>query len=106
MAGIVTMEDLVEEIVGELSDEAEPNTVEVLADEQKTVVDGQMRVEEINAELDLDIPPGDYETVAGFILGQLGRLPNPGDQLTYQHIHLTVTEMQGPRIKRVEIKRV
>jgi CBS domain containing-hemolysin-like protein len=107
MAGIVTMEDLVEEIIGDLDDEIERNATKVVTiDMQTTVVEGQMRVEEINAALDLNIPQGEYETMAGFILSRLGRLPTAGDQLVYQRLCLTVVEMQGPRIKRIEIKRM
>lgn len=107
MAGIVTMEDLIEEIVGELDDELEHDEEELKTiDERTSVVEGQIRVEDLNEELNLDIPRGDYETLAGFILEQLGRLPNTGDSLNYKNIRLTVLEMQGPRIKQIEIRRV
>ncbi len=106
MAGIVTMEDLVEEIVGELDDELDRDDQELkMIDERTSVVDGQIRVEDVNEELGLGIPGGDYETLAGFILARLGRLPATGDSLTYDGIRLTVTAMQGPRIKQIEIKR-
>jgi len=106
MAGVVTMEDLVEEIVGDLDDEIEHDSEELRTiDERTSVVEGQMRVEDVNEELALNIPPGDYETLAGFILARLGRLPSNGDTLTYNGIRLTVIEMQGPRIKQIEIKR-
>jgi CBS domain containing-hemolysin-like protein len=106
MAGVVTMEDLIEEIVGDLDDELDREHQDVRTiDERTTVVEGQIRVEDVNEELDLNIPPGDYETLAGFILARLGRLPSNGDTLIYNGIHLTVLEMQGPRIKRIEIKR-
>jgi CBS domain containing-hemolysin-like protein len=106
MAGVVTMEDLIEEIVGDLDDELEHDHDELRTiDERTSVVEGQIRVEDVNQELGLDIPAGDYETLAGFVLARLGRLPSNGDTLNYNGIHLTVTEMQGPRIKRIEIKR-
>ncbi|HNP74672.1 MAG TPA: hemolysin family protein [Kouleothrix sp.] len=106
MAGVVTMEDLVEEIVGDLDDELGHAHDELKTiDEQTTVVEGQMRVEDVNEELDLNIPAGDYETLAGFILARLGRLPANGDTLLHGGTRLTVLEMQGPRIKRIEIKR-
>jgi len=60
----------------------------------------------VNEQLGLQLPQGDYETLAGFVLEQLGRLPAPGDSLTYSGIRLTVLEMQGPRIKQIEITRV
>lgn len=107
MAGVVTMEDLVEEIVGDLDDELERDEAEFKTiDERTSVVDGQIRVEDVNEELGLDIPRGDYETLAGFILERLGRLPNAGDSVHYKDVRLTVLEMQGPRIRWIEITRV
>jgi len=107
MAGVVTMEDLVEEIMGDLSDELEHDeTALTTIDERTSVVEGQIRVEDVNEELNLDIPRGGYETLAGFILARLGRLPGTGDSLTYKNVRLTVLEMQGPRITRIEITRL
>lgn len=107
MAGVVTLEDLVEQIVGDLDDELEHDETELRTiDEWTSVVDGQMRVESVNEELDLDIPEGDYETLAGFILMRLGRLPNVGDNLTHKNVRLTVLEMDGPRIARIEVRRL
>jgi CBS domain containing-hemolysin-like protein len=107
MAGLVTMEDLIEEIVGDLDDELERDDQELQTiDERTSVVEGQIHVEDVNQELDLGIPPGDYETLAGFILERLGRLPQIGDSLVYNGYRLTVLEMQGPRIKQIEITRV
>ncbi|HJZ46253.1 MAG TPA: hemolysin family protein [Roseiflexaceae bacterium] len=107
MAGAVTMEDLVEEIVGDLNDDLERDEQELTTiDERTSVVEGQIRVEDVNEELDLHLPEGDYETLAGFMLDRLGRLPQTGDSLIYDGIRLTVLEMQGPRIKQIEITRV
>jgi CBS domain containing-hemolysin-like protein len=106
MAGVVTMEDLVEEIVGDLDKLEHDHTVLKTIDERTSVVEGQIRVEDVNEELNLDIPPGDYETLAGFILARLGRLPSIGDSVNYKSVRLTVLEMQGPRIKRIEITRM
>ncbi len=106
MAGIVTIEDLVEEIVGELDDELDTSEVEIeTVDEHTTIVEGSIRVEEANGELSLQLPEGAYETVAGLILDQLGHLPQEGEQLQLDRVALTVLEMQGPRITRVQIMR-
>jgi putative hemolysin len=107
MDGIVTMEDLVEEIIGDLTDEgeADPHAMQTI-DERTSIVEGQVRVADANAELHLDLPSGDYETVAGFVLTHLGRLPDPGDSVFHQGVHLTVLEMQGPRIKRIKVRRI
>jgi len=103
----VTMEDLIEEIVGDLDDELDHDDQALTTiDERTSVVEGQIRLEDINQQLDLHLPEGDYETLAGFVLERLGRLPQTGDSLTYNSIRLTVLEMQGPRIKQIEITRV
>lgn len=106
MAGIVTQEDLVEEIVGELDDELDTNPDDIRPiDEQRAVVEGSTHIDDVNDELELTIPPGDYETIAGFILEQLGRLPSEGETVQYDGVSLTILEMQGPRIARIEIRR-
>ena len=107
MAGIVTLEDLVEEIVGELDDELDTTEVEIeTVDERTMIVEGSVRIEEANDELKLHLPESDeYETVAGLILDRLGHLPQPGEQLQLDSVMLTVLEMQGPRISRIQIKR-
>jgi putative hemolysin len=107
MAGVVTLEDLIEEIIGDIDDnQQDPDQVPQQIDERTTVVEGQMRVEDANQELGLHLPSGDYETLAGFILAKVGRLPNQGDVITHDGVRLMITEMQGPRIKRVEVTRM
>jgi putative hemolysin len=106
MAGIVTLEDLVEEIVGELDDELDTTSVDIeTVDEHTTIVEGSVRVEDLNHELDLELPEGGYETVAGLLLERLGRVPQEGEQVQIDIVGLTVLEMQGPRIARVKILR-
>ena len=107
MAGVVTMEDLVEEIVGDLDDDLARDERELKTiDDRTTMVEGQIRVEDVNQGLELDIPEGDYETLAGFILARLGRLPNVGDSVNHNNVRLTVLDMDGPRIARIEITRL
>ncbi len=107
MAGVVTIEDLIEEIIGDIDDNLkDPDEDMHKIDERTSVVEGQIRIEDLNDELELELPNGEYETLAGFILEQLGRLPSQGDQLHYHNLRLTMLEMQGPRIKRVEIRRL
>jgi putative hemolysin len=106
-AGIVTLEELVEEIVGRLSDELigkEESIVQV--DEQTVQIDAQLRIDEVNDHLDLHLPEGeDYETVAGFILLHLQRVPVEGESLEYKGLVLTVTRMKGPKIEQIRIRR-
>jgi CBS domain containing-hemolysin-like protein len=106
MAGVVTLEDLIEEIVGDIDDNLkDPDHNPQQIDERTTVVEGQMRLEDVNEELDVRLPSGDYETIAGFILAKVGRIPAQGDIIIHERLRLTILEMQGPRIKRIEITR-
>ena len=106
-AGIVTLEELVEEIVGRLSDELvtmEESVIQV--DEGVVEVDALLRVDEVNEQLDLGLPEGEhYETLAGFVLSYLQRVPNVGDVLHYRDLELKVTQMRGPKIEKVQIRR-
>lgn len=103
-AGLVTMEQLLEEIVGELGDELASGrkTVETI-DLNTYQVDGGMRLDQANEEIELGLPEGDYETVAGFVLNALGHIPKEGEQLKYADITITVTEMKGVKIEKVLI---
>jgi len=106
-AGLVTLEELVEEIVGRISDELVEEAASVLRLGRDTfLIDAQMRIDEVNEQLDLDLPDGeDYETVAGFILYHLGRVPAEGDVLRHEGLELGVTRMKGPKIEKVQIRR-
>jgi len=101
-SGIVTMEQLVAEIVGQLGDEliGEAKDFEFI-DEQTVQVDGSMRVEDANEELGLGLPQGDYDTVAGFVLSLLGYIPKEGDQLRYNGLKLVIVEMRGLKIEKI-----
>ncbi len=101
-AGIVSLSRLVEEIVGPVGDELAAVEKEYEQIDAHTYqIDGSMRIEEANEEMGLDLPEGDYETVAGFILSLLGHIPKPGEQLKYKDMKLAVTEMQGLKIEKV-----
>ena len=104
-AGLVTMEQLLEEIVGELGDELATGRKAVETIDLNTYqVDGGMRLDQANEEIELGLPEDDdYETVAGFILSALGHIPKEGEQLKYENITITVTEMKGVKIEKVLI---
>jgi putative hemolysin len=104
-AGMVTMEELVEEIVGRLTDEWATEPPLVHLDERTAQVDGLMRVDEVNSELGVELPEDEqYDTVAGFVLHRLRRVPTEGEGLVYGDLELTVAEMTGPKIEKVLIK--
>jgi len=103
-AGIVSLSRLVEEIVGPVGDElaAAEKDYEII-NEYTFQVDGGMRIEEANEEMGLDLPDGDYETVAGFMLSLLGQIPEPNEQLRYKDLKIVVTEMRGPKIEKIQV---
>ncbi len=101
-AGIVSLSRLVEEIVGPVGDELAAIEKEYETISENTFqIDGGMRVEEANEEMDLDIPTDDYETVAGFVLDLLGHIPKQGEQLRYKGLKIVITEMRGMKIEKI-----
>ena len=101
-AGIVSLSRLVEEIVGEVGDElAEVEKDFEVINEYTFQIDGSMRIEEVNEEMELELPEGDYETVAGFVLYLLGHIPKPNEQLRYKGLKLVITEMHGLKIEKI-----
>jgi CBS domain containing-hemolysin-like protein len=106
-SGIVTLEALVEEIVGQLSDELVTEEEPVIRVDDETVeIDAQLRVDEVNEHLALELPRGeDYETVAGLLLYRLQRIPTEGDQLHLRGMVIQVTRMHGRKIERVQLRR-
>lgn len=101
-SGIVTMGQLVGEIVGQLGDELMGETKDfTFIDEQTVQIDGSMRVEDANEELGFGLPEGDYDTVAGFILSLLGYIPKEGEQLRYNGLKLVIIEMRGLKVEKI-----
>jgi putative hemolysin len=101
-AGIVSLSQLIEEIVGPVGDELAGVEKEYeVINEYTFQIDGGMRVEEVNEEMGLGLPEGDYETVAGFILHLLGRIPRQGQQLRYKSLKMVITKMHGVKIGEV-----
>ncbi len=102
--GIVTVEDLVEEVLGEFWDEFDPRQIPYIKlSERRYLVRGWMEVEALNEELSLDIPPGEYETLAGFLIKLAGRIPRIGEILQYGNIHFLIRKASPTKIEEVEI---
>lgn len=106
-AGLVTLEDLLEEIVGEIHDEYDTfETQTVVTGPGEAVVTGKVSLGDLNEMLDLDLESkGAYDTVGGLIYATLGRIPNPGDKVTVDGAELTVLAVQGRRIRQVRVVR-
>ncbi|OGN91930.1 MAG: hypothetical protein A2Z75_00945 [Chloroflexi bacterium RBG_13_50_10] len=106
VAGMAALEQLTQEIMGVIGDElAEKEKDFVSIDAHTCEVDAGLRVEEVNEELDLSLPTGDYETVAGFILSHLERIPKQGEHLKYKDLKITIVKMQGRKIEKIQITR-
>jgi len=102
-AGVVSLSRLVEEIVGEVGDElAGVEKDYEIINEYTFQIDGGMRIDEVNEEMELELPEGeDYETVAGFILNLLGHIPKRNEQLRYHGLKMVITEMRGMKIEKI-----
>ena len=104
MAGICTLEDLLEEIVGEIEDEFDvPEEQIEQVDEDTYRIDGMFGIDEFNERFGTSLPDEDYHTLAGFVFGQLGRAPQPGDDVAYDGMRFDVLEVEGNRIERVAV---
>jgi CBS domain containing-hemolysin-like protein len=101
-AGLVTMEDLLEEIVGPIYDEHDPQD-RVSPGDGAPRLDGSMSISEFNAQYDTALDDTDYTTIGGYIFGQLGRLPRVGDRVVVGPLTLEVVEMDGRRVKAVRV---
>jgi len=107
VAGIVTVEDLLESIVGNMQDEFDDEEEEITQlNETSFEVDGSTAMEELADRLDVKLPEGDYETVGGFLLQQLGRIPEPDEnpQVQFENVLFTVQAMDDRRIDEVHVE--
>ncbi|MGC3021528.1 MULTISPECIES: hemolysin family protein [unclassified Brevibacterium] len=104
-AGVVTLEDVVEELVGEVADEHDRMRIAARpARDGSWIVPGQLRPDEISSTIGITIPEdSDYETLAGFVLKELGRIPEPGDHVRTDDALIRVERMHGRRIERLRV---
>jgi putative hemolysin len=103
--GIVTLEDLIEEVIGEIYDEydaeVEPEARPMPGGPRE--VDGLLNLDDFTEATGLELPDGPYETAAGYVLAELGRLPEVGDVVAHEGRTLTVIELDGRRIARLRV---
>jgi putative hemolysin len=105
MAGIATLEDLLEEIVGEIEDEFDlPDESVERVDDNTIRIDGTFPIDDFNEQFDRSLPVEDYHTVAGFVFGLLGRAPEEGDEVEYDGTRFKVLQVEGSRIERLEVE--
>lgn len=108
-AGIITIEDILEELVGEITDEyevPEPEPIQRI-DERVAEVDARVNVHELNDEMDLNLPEEeDYDTVGGFVFSHLGRIPEAGFEFEHNGVRITILEAEERRIIRLRVERI
>jgi CBS domain containing-hemolysin-like protein len=106
VSGLVTLEDLLEELVGEITDEydrEEPNVVDLGNGVYR--VDGRVAIDEVNELLDANLPDEEWDTVGGLMLGLLGSIPEQGQEVSFQNLVFTAEKLNGRRIAKVLITR-
>ncbi|MBO0801325.1 MAG: CBS domain-containing protein, partial [Blastocatellia bacterium] len=111
LAGLVTIEDLIEEIVGEIEDEDEPEPQETDADmidesSDTSVVRGQVEVGKIERRFAVELAADDFTTVAGLVLNQLGHLPSAGESIEFKGLKFEVIEADERRVSRVRVQKI
>jgi CBS domain containing-hemolysin-like protein len=108
-AGIITLEDIIEEVVGEITDEYEDTPVENVKkiDLNTIEVDSRTYIDDLNDEFDFDLPEEeDYDTVGGFVFSHLGYIPKTGEFFEYAGLKFTITSAEARKIDRIRIQKI
>jgi CBS domain containing-hemolysin-like protein len=107
VAGLVTIEDLLEELVGEIADEYDREEPQIEpVDDMTYRVNGRLSIDDVNELLEVELPHEEWDTVGGLLYGLLGAVPTQGETVTYDHLQFTAEKVQGRRIAKVLIKRL
>jgi CBS domain containing-hemolysin-like protein len=106
-AGIVTVEDVLEQLVGDIEDEfdRQGHTVRRIG-AGRHLLKGSLQLDRVAQLFGVELPDGEYETVAGFVLDQLGHIPEPGERVETDGWELTVTRVEGVRVTELALRRV
>ena len=107
-AGVVTLEDILEELVGEITDEYEETPPEPIKkiDQNTIEADARTYIDDLNDQLELNLPEDeDYETIGGFVFSRLGYIPKTGENFDYENLKFTIASAEARRIKRIRIQK-
>ncbi len=105
-AGLVTLEDILEELVGEIDDEYDTEAPPEMSriDDDTLEVDARVHIDEINDELEITLPEEeDYETIGGFVFATLGKIPTAGEQFDHENVRVTIVDAEARKVKRVRL---
>jgi len=108
-AGIVTLEDILEELVGEIADEYEKTSAEAIRkiDENTIEIDARTYVDDLNDQFELNLPEDeDYDTVGGFVFSYLGYIPKTGEKFDYENLKFTISAAEARKIRRIRIQKI
>ena len=108
-AGIVTLEDILEELVGEITDEYEETPAEPIKKIDENTIDADARtyIDDLNDEFDLNLPEDeDYETIGGFVFSRLGYIPKANESFDYENLKFTIASAEARKIKRIRIQKI
>ncbi len=106
-SGLVTIEDIIEEIVGDIQDEYdhEESTIQEI-DQDTILIDASADIEDLEEHWDITLPPGDYESVGGFIINIVSRVPKVGEVISYQNMEFVIEKGDKRRIRRIRVRRL
>ncbi|AEB75365.1 hemolysin [Clostridium botulinum] len=102
--GLITMEDLVEEIVGDIEDEYDEHNIGIeVIKEDEYIIDGSIKIDEVNDMIGTNIESEDFDTIGGFVIGELGRFPEQGEMIEYMNVKFIIEEIDRNRIKKLKV---
>jgi CBS domain containing-hemolysin-like protein len=105
-AGLVTLEDILEELVGEITDESDRDEPVAALSMGAITLSGRLNIDDANLDYDLSLPKDGWDTIGGLVLDLAGGVPEVGEELYTREYRLTVTRLEGRRVEEVRVERV